>query len=139
MTMASTNGTAVVVEIGANAVTGLRTSTIAYARETKEITAHGDTAKKYVPVLGNHSFNLQGWYDDTATTGNSTVVKAGAEAGATYTIKRYPEGKVNTNPMETFSAVLTNYTETDPVDDIVTWTADFQISGEIDLGTYTTP
>jgi hypothetical protein len=54
-----------------------------------------------------------------------------ALVGTTCAVVRNPEGVGTGKPNDAFSGVLNKYTETNPVDDMVTWAAEFDISGPV--------
>ena len=100
--------------------------------DTHEVTAYGDDAKNYNPGLNDAQFSMGGHYDSTASTGPRAKLNAVYAGNAAVTIERRPEGTGAGLPQDAFSAILTSYVETDPVGDMVTWSAEWQVSGDVD-------
>lgn len=89
-----------------------------------------DTAKEYSGGLTDHTCTISGVYDTDETTGPGTAIDphvGGALVPFTYAVEGLGAGK----PMRTCTVLVTNYAETAPIADMVTWTADLQISGMV--------
>jgi hypothetical protein len=50
---------------------------------------------------------------------------------AAVTILRQPEGTGTGLPQDSFSAILTSYVETNPVEEKISFSADFQVTGDV--------
>lgn len=101
---------------------------------TRGGTVHGTTGygvddETNAGGLRKHSFTAEGWYDTSLVTGPRAVIKP--LIMQTTTITRKPEGTGVGKPLETFQAVVEEYVETNPVDDYVSWSAKFTVSGPI--------
>lgn len=107
-------------------------SELSYSAETHDITAYGNDAHAYTPGLNDATFSCEGWYDSTASTGTRGTLLATYQGNAAVTVIHRPEGTGSSLPQNSFSAVMTSYVETNAVDDIVMWSAEFQVSGDID-------
>ena len=70
-----------------------------------------------------------GWYDITASTGTRGALNG--KQGTTVAVIRRVEGTGTGKPQDAFNAVLSKYNESNPVDDIVRWSAEFEIDGAI--------
>jgi hypothetical protein len=92
-------------------------------------TGYGKTAVTKNGGLLDGKFSAGGTYDNTASTGPRNALKP--LLGTTVTVVRKPEGTGTGRPQDTFSAVVSKYVETNPVDDMVTWSAEFEISDVI--------
>lgn len=77
----------------------------------------------------NATFTMSGLYDNTVSVGPRLVLLN--QEGNTLAVVRLVEGSGTGLPSEAFNAVLTKYVETNPNDDMVSWSADFTISGVI--------
>jgi hypothetical protein len=84
-------------------------------------TGYGKTAEQNRGGLVKFTFTAEGWYDNTQTTGTHAVLNG--QEGVTQAITRKPEGTGTGKPLQSFSAVLQEYVETNPANDIVTWSA----------------
>lgn len=130
--MAFVHGKGTVITVDSDDISAFtNTSAITRARDTHDVTAYGADAHEFSGGLGNNTFTMGGVYDSTASTGSRAVLQPIADAGVAVEITRKPEGTGSGKPLETFDAILTSYVETSPVADMVTWQADWQISGEI--------
>jgi hypothetical protein len=74
-------------------------------------------------------FTMSGTYDNTVSVGPRNALKA--SLGTTVAVVRNPEGTGTGKPNDAFSGVLTKYVETNPVDDMVSWSAEIDISGPV--------
>lgn len=88
-----------------------------------------DTAKEYLGGLTDATLTLSGAYDTDATTGPKVVIES--QVGKVVPVVRQLEGTGAGKPTETMTALVTSYSETAPVADIITWSADLQVSGMI--------
>jgi len=103
-----------------------KTSSYEGSAEVHQTTGYGKTAHTKQGGLLDGKFSCGGTYDNTASTGPRNALKP--LLGTTVTVTRKPEGTGTGRPLDTFSAVLSKYVETNPVDDMVTWSAEFDIS-----------
>lgn len=87
-------------------------------------------AKTYTEGLLDGTFSMEGWYDTTASVSPRPIL-TGLRGGGAVTIIRRVEGTGSGLPQDSFSAILTSYSESSPAEDIVTFSAEFQITGPI--------
>lgn len=90
-----------------------------------------DTAKNYIAGLTDGTATLSGMYDTDATTGPAKVLEDIKAAGVAVEFEYAVEGLGTGKPMRTCQVLVQTYNETSPVADIVTWTADLQITGAV--------
>lgn len=86
-------------------------------------------AKTKAGGLNDGKFTCAGTYDNTAGVGPRNALLA--LVGTSVACVRNPEGVGTGKPNDAFSGVLTKYVETNPVDDMVTWSAEVEISGPV--------
>jgi hypothetical protein len=79
--------------------------------------------------LRDAKFTASGTYDNTASVGPRNALHA--NLGVAQTIVRKVEGTGTGKPQDTFTGVLTKYVESNPFDDNVKWSAEWEISGPI--------
>lgn len=107
------------------------TSDFKYAADRHESTGYGAVGHEYADGVGlkAHGFKCGGTYDITATTGTAAVFqgKEGTMVGFVRRIQGTGTGK----PEETFNAILDDFTPSSPFNDIVRWTANFTVSGDV--------
>lgn len=92
--------------------------------------ADGSKPNVYVGGLLDASGKVSGIYDNTVSTGPGAVLRA--LRGKTVKLTRQVEGVGTGKPQELVDIIVTDYTETAPVADMVTWSCEFQCSGVID-------
>ena len=85
---------------------------------TEDNTTYGKNAIVKDPTLLTGAFGCSGKYD-SATTGPRAVLKP--LVGTSVTVKYRPEGTGANLPQDSFTAVITKYTETAPVAGYRTW------------------
>lgn len=93
------------------------------------VTGYGKNAEVHEGGLKNGQFTCGGIYDNTASTGTHDVFTP--LIGTVVEVVRMPEGVGVGKPEQTFDALLTQYVETNPVADMVTWSAQFTISDDV--------
>lgn len=107
----------------------------ANSRETGETTTYGAASdyKTHVAGLKDSSFSISGKFDSTATTGPRAVLNVALNSDTATTAKIREEGTGSTLPEIEVSCFCTSYTESVPVADVITFSADFQCTGLPDL------
>jgi len=132
--MARVHSKVTIVSVGGSDLSIYTTSSeLEKTTDTHDSTAYGPDAKEYTPGLNDATFSLEGWYDNTATTGPRPVLEGVFAANAAAAILRQLEGAGSGLPQDSFNGIMTSYTETSPVADICTWSADFQVTGPVDV------
>lgn len=99
--------------------------------DVAETTAFGSSAKSYIVGLSDATISVSGIWDATV----DGYFKGGAEP-ATRTFIYGPAGDTGGNVKYTGEAILTSYSTSNPIGDVVTFTADFQCSGSITRTTF---
>lgn len=94
-----------------------------------DVTGFGKTAHVKAGGLLDGKFTASGLYDNTASVGPRNALKA--LKGTIVAVLWKPEGTLTGKPLDTFSGVLTKYTETTPVDDMITWSCEIEVSDVI--------
>lgn len=104
--------------------------------DVAETSTMGSEAKSYLSGMSDATISIAGRYDSTASTGPDAVLN-GLVGGDTATTFEYgPEGSANGKVKYSGSCFLTGYSVSSPVEDIVAFTAEFQVTGAITKGTY---
>ena len=108
--------------------------------DVAETTPFNVQDKTFVAGLRSHTLKIGGQWDDTATTGPDDVLATLLGQGAAGTIATTfivgPAGSAAGNVKYTGACILTAYQRTAPVGGIVTFGADFQVSGSVQRTTY---
>jgi hypothetical protein len=132
MPVASTHGSKAAVSIDGSALgTWVTNSELKRVADKSEVSGFGSVGHEYADDEGlkAHVFTCSGWYDRTATTGTSAVLKG--KEGQNLPIVYGEEGSATGKPRATFTAHLDDYTTTVVYNDIVKWSASFTVSGVI--------
>lgn len=129
--MAKQHGSKTVVKVGANDISAYtNASELTVGADSHDTTTYGNTAHRYDGGLKDSKFVMSGIYDTTAGTGPRAVLRG--HEGETLTLIRQTEGTGAGKPQDSFDAVLTSYVESNPVADMVTWSSEWQVDGEVD-------
>jgi hypothetical protein len=106
------------------------TSTFTRTADSHDVTTYGEDNHVYVGGLGDGTCSIGGIYENTAVTGPRAVIEP--LIGTNVTLIRQPEGTGSGLPQDSVDVLVVNYVETSPVADMVTWTAELQLSGAVD-------
>ena len=98
--------------------------------DTAETTAFGSSNKSYIVGLKDTTISVTGLWDATVDG-----YLSGTEPASRSFIFG-PAGSPGGNVKYTGEAIMTNYSQGNPVGDVVTFTADFQVTGAVTRGTY---
>lgn len=111
------------------------TSELGRKGETHNVTVYGSASypdgrkpNEYHPGLVDATFKCGGVYDMTEGTGTAALK---GTVGTKTTLVRQALGTGTGKPTETVDIIVTDYTETSPVADMVTWQLEAQCSGVI--------
>lgn len=99
--------------------------------DSHDTTTYGNNSHRKDGGLLDGSFTMSGTYDKTAVTGPRAVLKPILKAAVPVAIIRQPEGTGAGKPQDAFNGLLVKYTETSPVADMVKWSAEFEIDGDV--------
>lgn len=97
--------------------------------DAHDTTTYGNTAHRKSGGLLDGKFTMSGTYDNTALTGPRAKLEP--LLGTVVAIVRQPDGVGAGKAQDSFSALLTSYVETNPVADMVKWSAEFEIDGDV--------
>jgi len=98
--------------------------------DTAESTAFGSTSKSYLVGLRDATISVSGLWDATV---DGYII--GTEP-ASRTFIFGPAGNTSGNVKYTGEAILTNYSVSAPVADVVTFSLDLQVTGNVTRTTY---
>jgi hypothetical protein len=100
--------------------------------DVAETTTLGDGSKTYIVGLKDSTISLAGLWDSTA----DGIFGAVVGQSATLSFEYSPEGTTAGNVKYTGEAILTSYAKNSPVGDVVSYSADFQVSGDVTRATH---
>jgi hypothetical protein len=99
--------------------------------DTAETTAFGASAKSYIVGLTDATISVSGIWDATV----DGYIQGGAEPASRSFIFG-PAGSTVSNVKYTGEAIVTSFSISNPVGDVVTYSLDLQVTGAITRGTY---
>ena len=130
MATSFTHGRLTVLKIGANDISGAtKTSTFSGSADVHDVTGYGATGHAKAGGLTDGKFTASGTYDLTTVTG--TLATMEGKEGTSQTLTRQVKGTLTGNPQEVFTGVLSKFDVSSPVDDMVTWSAEWDVSGAV--------
>lgn len=100
--------------------------------ETGETTSFGNSAKTYIVGLSDSTISIDGTWDATVDAHLAAVL--GQDASLTF--EYGPEGSGSGAIKYTGECFLTSFETSSPVADVVTFTAEFQVTGTITRTTF---
>jgi hypothetical protein len=100
--------------------------------ETLETTSFGSSDRSYVIGFTGATISIEGSFDATVDTHLAAIVGKTESVSFEYG----PEGSTNGFTKYTGEAFLTSYETSAGVGDIVSYSAEFQVTGAITRGTY---
>ena len=106
-------------------------------REMQDHTALGDTGRMHLPGLDNVTITLEGFFDDTASTGADTVLSAlrGFKTNASAFVFA-PVGTGSTKRKYTGSAWVSDYVTAPKVGELVPFKATLVVDGVVTITAY---
>lgn len=129
--MAFLHGKHTVVKVDANDLSAYTdTSELPRTADSHDVTGYGNDSHRKAGGLLDGTFTMSGTYDTTAATGPKAVLEP--LLGTVVPIIRQPEGTGVGKPQNSFNGLMTKYTETSPVADMVKWSCEFEIDGDVD-------
>ena len=100
--------------------------------DTAETSAFGASAKSYVVGLSDATLSVSGNFDATVDAHLAAIVGKADSVSFEYG----PEGSTAGYVKYTGEALLTSYEKSGAIGDVVTYSAEFQVTGAITRGTY---
>lgn len=100
--------------------------------DVAETTTLGDSSKSYIVGLKDATISIAGLWDSTV----DGILGAVVGQSATLSFEYSPEGTTGGNIKYTGECILTSYSQSSPVGDVVGFSADLQVSGDVTRGTH---
>jgi len=100
--------------------------------DTAETSAFGSSAKSYVVGLSDATLSVSGNFDATVDAHLAAIVGKADSVSFEYG----PEGSTAGYVKYTGEALLTSYEKSGAIGDVVSYSAEFQVTGAITRGTY---
>lgn len=129
--MSKQHGKRTVIKVGAVDIsTYTNASELTRQSDSHDTTTYGNDSHRYSGGLLDGKFVMSGLYDTTAVTGPRALLRPLIGVDGTV-ITRQVEGTGVGKPQDVFTALLTSYVESNPVADMVTWTSEWAIDGDV--------
>jgi len=100
--------------------------------DTAETSTFGSSAKSYVVGLTDSSLSISGNFDATVDAHLAGILGQSASVSFEYG----PEGSTAGYVKYTGEALMTSYEKSGAIGDVVSYSAEFQVTGAITRGTY---
>lgn len=127
--MAFTHGRFTVILLNAVDLSAfVKTSDLKRTADSHDTTTYGAASHRYDGGLLDGKATMEGVYDN-GTSGPHDVITP--LIGTRVTLVRRPEGTGTGKPQETVTVLVTDYTETAPVADMVAWSCEMQLAGDV--------
>lgn len=107
----------------------VNTSELTRTADSHDVTTYGQDSHVYQGGLLDGTATMAGVYEDSATGPRATIEPL---IGTVVTLIRQPEGTGSGLPQDSVDVLVTSYVETNPVADMVAWSCEMQLSGEVD-------
>lgn len=129
--MAFIHGKGAVHSIDGKAMTTYA-SKITFTRESDvhDVTTFGKNSKVYQSGLKDGKATVEGIYDNTAVTGPRAVLEPMIGGVAVVLVYR-PEGTTVGKPTASVNVIVKSYKQEASVEDMISWTAELQLSDDI--------
>ena len=100
--------------------------------DTAETSSFGDSAKTYIVGLSDSTISISGNFDATV----DGYLAGGIGAAATLSFEYGPEGSTSTYVKYSGECILTSYEKSGAIGDVVTYSAEYQVTGAVTRGTW---
>jgi hypothetical protein len=98
---------------------------------TGDTTTFGSAWASALAGIASGSFSVSGKYDPTATSGPADVFENCITGGVAVAVVHRPGGTGTPQRNNACNAIVTGYSESSPVGDIVTFSAELQMTGAL--------
>jgi hypothetical protein len=101
-----------------------------YTIDSLDTTTFSAGGRTYQGGMTDGTLSLSGTYDDTAS-GPKAVVEPLMRTGLLVEAVYRPEGTGSGKPQQTFDVLVTSYSESSAVGDMIRWSSEMQVSGPV--------
>jgi hypothetical protein len=105
-------------------------SQITLSTTTTDTTTYGKDSIVKDVSLNDGKLTVSGFYDSTAVSGPRAFFLSIRGTKPTFTHR--PEGTGSGLPQDTGDCIVTSYVQTHPAADYITWSADIELSDDVD-------
>lgn len=130
MTYTPTHGKLTVLKVSTNDISpSTKTSNFSGSADVHDTSGYGITNRTKAGGVADGTFTASGSYDIQATLGTPALLEG--KEGTTFALTRQVAGAGSGKPQEVFSAVLAKFDVSSPFDDMVSWSAEWSVSGVV--------
>lgn len=104
---------------------------LSVSNDLAETTGFGSTWKSNIGGLLGAQLTLSGTYDPTASTGPADTLMSCIIAGSAVAVVHKPGGTASGQRTNSFNALVSDYSESSPVGDKVTFSATLTVTGAV--------
>lgn len=134
MALTPTHGKLTVLTVATKDISvSTKTSNFSGSADIHDVTGYGVNSHAKKGGLKDGKFTASGTYDTQATTGTPTALEG--QEGTEHAIVRKVAGTGTGKPQETFTGVLSKFDVSAPCDDMVTWSAEWEVTGDVNRTT----
>jgi hypothetical protein len=105
-------------------------SQLEFNPDNHDTTTYGKNSHVFSAGLLNGNGTLSGFYDSTLVTGPKAMIMP-LLGVADVVFQHRPEGTGSGLPQDQVNCLITKYTQTHPVADMITWALDVQFSDDV--------
>jgi hypothetical protein len=116
---------------GTNLSTYVTTSNFERVPDEHDVTTYGKNSHAFNGGLLNGTATISGIYDNAAVSGPRALIAP--LIGTVVEYIRRPEGTGSGRPQDKVQVLVGKYVESSPVADMVTWSLDLRLSGDVDM------
>lgn len=130
MAYTPTHGKLTVLKVGANDISpSTKTSNFSGSADVHDTSGYGLTNRTKAGGMVDGTFTASGSYDIGATTGTPALLEG--KEGTSFSLTRQVAGTGSGKPQEVFTGILSKFDVSAPFDDMVTWSAEWSVSGAV--------
>ena len=128
--MAFVHGKGSVVSLGGSDLS-IYSNSVEWERsgDSHDVTTYGKNAHVKQGGLLDGSASISGIYDNTASVGPRAVINP--KIGTVVALVWRPEGTGAGKPMDTVNVLVTTYSESSPVADMITFSVELELSDDV--------
>jgi hypothetical protein len=104
-------------------------SDLKFTADSHDTTTYGKNSHVFSGGLKNGSATVTGFYDTTAATGPRAVIQP--LVGTVVPFIHQPEGTGSSLPQDAVDVLVTEYSQSHPVADMVKWSVSLQFSDDV--------
>lgn len=105
-------------------------------QDTHDDTTYGNTGHTFRGGLTNGTITINGFWDKTATTGPDAVLTGLLSVKTPVAYAFGPDGNASGKVKKSGNCLLNSYSVSAPVADLVTFSAQFNLSGAVATGVF---